>query len=67
MIRVGQRVKFDPFQYATGYGSADFKGGVVVGTIVYVNWEHGWFSVEYGERQRTSFMFQDIGEDVQVV
>ena len=66
MIRVGQKVKFDPFKYLTGYGCLDIKGETVVGTVAEVNEEHGWFSVEYGDKQRTSFMFQDIGNEVTI-
>lgn len=68
MVRVGQRVRFDPYEYITGYGSDLIRGTKVNGTIVMVNEEHRWFSVEYGDpKARTSFKFCDIGERVKVV
>ncbi len=66
MIVVGDTVQFDPFETMTGFASEDNKGNLVVGTIVYVNYEHKWFSVEYGNKQRTSFKFCDIGEAVKI-
>ncbi len=65
-IQVGQKVRFDPFETACGYG-IDAIRGLVTGTIVEVYHDHKWFSVEYGERQRTSFKFCDVGERVMFV
>lgn len=67
MIRVGQKVAFDPFKYLTGYGCLDIKGEIVTGTVTDVNEEHRWFSVSYGDNQRTSFKFDDIGGEVSII
>lgn len=69
MVVVGQKVKFDPFAHITFQGIADLRDENVTGTVVYVNYEHRWFSVEYGENptQRTSFNFSDIGKAVAVL
>lgn len=65
MIRVGQKVKFDPGAEFKGFNSEDSRGKKVTGTIKYINWRHGWFSVEYNEpKLRTSFMFSQIGAGV---
>lgn len=67
MVEVGQKVKFDPFETITGFASEDNKGNIVTGTVVYVNEENKWFSVEYGyPKARTSFKFCDIGTAVKV-
>ena len=65
MVKVGQKVEFDPFEAITGFASGDVKGKYVTGTVVMVNEPHQWFSVEYGEpKARTSFKFYDIGRVV---
>ena len=67
MVKVGQKVQFDPFRYITGYGAMGIRGQVTTGTIVYINRKHKWFSVEYGKHKlRTSFKFWDIGRVVTV-
>ena len=69
IVAIGQKVRFYPFEKITGFGSDDNRGNYVTGTIVYVNEPHRWFSVEYsfhGVKQRTSFLFCQIGEDVTI-
>lgn len=67
MIVVGNKVRFDPFQYIGGDVALYYRGDVF-GKVVEVNYKHKWFSVEYGcPKMRTSFKFTDIGEDVKVV
>ena len=67
MVVVGDKVKFDPFEDITGFGSSDNRGKLVTGTVVLVNYEHKWFSVEYGNpKMRTSFKFCDIGNEVMI-
>lgn len=67
MIKVGQKVRFDPFKDITGFSSNDCRGKTVVGTVVMVNVPHKWFSVEYGNpKMRASFKFCDIGQAVTV-
>ena len=67
MIVVGDKVRFDPFVTATGFGAATERGNLVIGNVVAVNYAHKWFSVEYGDHKlRTSFNFCDIGEAVKI-
>ncbi len=67
-VVIGQKVRFDPFYDITGFASEDFRGGRVRGTVVYVNYPHKWFSVEYGKpKARTSFKFCDIGKFVNLL
>ena len=67
VINAGQKVRFDPFETACGYGVETIRG-LVTGTVVKVYPEHKWFSVVYGEaKQRISFKFCDIGERVMIV
>lgn len=65
MIKVGQKVRFDPSRFWIGYAVEDCRGDVT-GTVVMVNHEHRWFSVQYG-KLRTSFMFSQIGQEVKVL
>lgn len=68
MITVDTKVWFDPFEEMTGFASELNRGQIVTGKVVYVNYPHRWFSVEYGEpKQRTSFKFSSIGKEVKVV
>ncbi len=69
MLVSGVKVQFDPFKETTGFASEDNRGKLVTGTIVLVNYLNKWFSVEYecgGVKQRTSFTFSQIGEDVTI-
>ena len=67
LIRVGQKVRFDPFETSFGFGIDDMRYEVK-GTVVEVYPEHKWFSVEYGDpKQRISFKFFEIGERVMLV
>jgi hypothetical protein len=66
-IKVGTKVRFDPFLQMSFNGANDLRGCIVTGTVVAVNEEHHWFSVEYGKpKQRTSFTFMDVGSVVKV-
>lgn len=68
MVKVGQKVRFDPLDYIGGYGAELVRGNEVTGTVVMVNMPHRWFSVEYGEpKQRASFKFNDIGQAVRII
>ena len=64
MIQVGQKVRFDAFQHIKS--SIDRIKEITVGTVVYINERHKWFSVQYGENQRISFKFCDIGQNVTI-
>ena len=67
MIVVGDKVRFDPFQHMRGQ-DIGFYRGTVLGEVVEVNYQHKWFSVEYGcPALRTNFSFFDIGKDVKVI
>ena len=69
IVAIGQKVKFDPFKEIKGFDIEFVRGRSVRGTIVYINEPHRWFSVEYecgGVKQRTSFLFSQIGEDVKI-
>ena len=64
MIQVGQKVRFDAL-----YGckqSIEKITAFTIGTVVYVNEPHKWFSVRYGGNQRTSFKFTEIGQEVKL-
>lgn len=64
MIQVGQKVRFDAFENIKR--SVERIKEITVGTVVYVNERHKWFSVQYGENQRTSFKFTEIGKNVKI-
>ena len=67
MVEVGQKVRFDPFDAIKGFMAEDNRGTVTTGTVVYVNKQHKWFSVEYGNpKMRTSFKFYEIGKTVKI-
>lgn len=67
MVLIDDKVIFDPFEEITGFASEINRGKYVTGTVVYVNYEHQWFSVEYGDpKARISFKFCDIGQAVKV-
>lgn len=66
MIKVGQRVEFDAFGCMSNSGITR-EHLYTKGTVVYVNEEHKWFSVLYGNpAARDSFKFCDIGKEVKV-
>lgn len=65
MVKVGQKVRFDPFFDIKAYGVADLRE-YVTGTVVFVHHKNLWFSVIYGDN-RTSFKFDDIGERVTII
>lgn len=67
MVVIDDNVMFDPFKEITGFASEDNRGRMVIGTVVLVNYEKGWFSVDYkimGKLLRTSFKFSQLGKDV---
>lgn len=68
MVEVGQKVRFDPCYNVTGFCARYDRGNIITGTVVMVNREHRWFSVEYGKQKlRTSFKFVDIGGAVHIL
>lgn len=66
MIKVGQKVRFDPLDFFNGYGAEMVKGNKVVGTVFMVNRPHKLFFVRYGDNLRTSFKFSQIGQNVYI-
>lgn len=67
MIKVGQKVKFDPFDCLTGYGT-EVTHRKVTGKVVFVNARHRWFEVVDNKgKSRTTFHFCDIGKKVKLL
>ena len=66
MIKVGQKVKYDPLDGIKGFALSDLRTDSI-GTVVYINEKHRWFSVVNDESKlRTSFHFCQIGKEVKV-
>ena len=66
-VKIGQKVRFEPFETSCGFGIDECRVEVE-GTVVEIFPEHKWFSVEYGDtKQRISFKFFEIGERVMLV
>ena len=68
MIKVGQKVRFDPFEGVNMTGMLDLHRKVI-GTVKYINEPHNWFSVEYDSGagpQRISFNFMDVDRIVHI-
>lgn len=67
MIEVGTKVSFDAFGQMSNQ-SIIREHLYTTGTVVYVNENHKWFSVEYGNpKARDSFKFCEIGKEVKVI
>ena len=66
MIKVGQKVKFNPHAGMHSVGDiTPFNN--TEGVVKYVNACNHWFSVEYGDpKMRISFKFDDIGKAVKL-
>ena len=68
MIEIGQKVEFRPFWDVKGFAKNLHENDIVTGTVVYVNYPHKWFLVEYGEKKvRTSFKFWELGAEVKLL
>lgn len=66
-IKVGQKVRFDPYKGLHTIGRPSYASSEVEGVIIEVFRDHSWFSVQYGEAPntfKTSFKFHDLGQDV---
>ena len=61
-VNVGQRVRFDAL--AACKNSIEAIRADTIGTVVWINERHKWFSVQYNENQRISFKFCEIGKNV---
>lgn len=67
MIKLGQKVEFDPLDGMLWYGAEHFHE-IVTGTVVEIHEDHRWFLVEYGEDKiKIGFKFDDVGETVKIV
>lgn len=64
MIHVGQKVRFDAL--AAIKQGVERQTAYTVGTVVWINARHGWFSVQHGNGQRISFFFSEIGKKVTI-
>ena len=59
-VDIGSKVRFDPMSCISTSSACDIREEKVTGTVVYINYPHKWFLVEYGEL-RTSFKFSEVG------
>lgn len=70
MIGIGLKVRFVPFfNDSEKYTPTERKAATITGKVVYINWEHRYFTVGWmasGEQRRESFEFADIGKKVKV-
>ena len=67
-IKIGQKVRFNPFHGIRTMGFTDVSNKVV-GEVKYINEPHNWFSVEYdggAGPQRISFNFNDLDRIVHI-
>ena len=68
MIGIGMKVRFSP-SWAFKERPGERISAQVTGKVVYINWEHKYFTAEYdcaAVKQRESFKFSDIGQAVTV-
>lgn len=63
-VNVGQMVRFDAL--AACKNSIEKVESDTIGVVVWINAPHKWFSVQYGENQRISFQFSEIGQNVHI-
>ena len=69
MIKVGQKVRINPFKDVTFRGCTELHG-YIDGVVKFIHPTNRWFNVEYGDEQGvrlTSFKFDDIGKAVKLV
>lgn len=63
MLKIGQKVRYDPFK--DYIGAADMKMRVT-GEVMYINEKRGWF-VALWDGVKTTLRISDIGKDVRLV
>lgn len=64
MIRVGQKVQFDPYAEMHSYATASLHS-TVTGKVIYVHPTHRYFTAEYDvgdSKFKISFNFKDLHE-----
>jgi hypothetical protein len=71
MLGEGMRVRFVPgFNDSKTYTPEEWRMFSVTGKVVFINWEHENFCVEFemnGTKQRETFLFRDVGQAVLVI
>ena len=71
MIDIGHKVRFIPnWNEGMHDDEAEKREKTVTGKVIYVNRQNSIFVVEYscgGTKQRKTFKFSQIGEDVHIV
>lgn len=69
MVKVGQKVKFDPYK-GIRVGNGLPVSATLTGKVIEVYEDHHWFAVQYtdgeNKKRRTSFNFADIGVNVHI-
>ena len=66
IIKLGQKVKFNPFEGTKVMGSMDDTE--VIGEVTHINEEKQWFQITYGKHKlRRCYKFSDIGTEVQII
>lgn len=69
MIKVGQKVRFNPFKDIRTYGLSNANENVE-GVVHFVHPTHCWFNVEYdggAGKQLLGFRFDDIDKAVKLI
>ena len=69
MIKLGQKVHFNPFHGVRQYGLGT-ANDFVIGIVNYIHPTNGWFNVKYDNGDGTQllgFRFDDIGKTVKLV
>lgn len=67
MLGEGMKVRFVPFYNLSQHLTNDDNWrNAITGTIIYINWEHHFFTVEYSQNQRENFKFHQIGNEVRI-
>lgn len=70
MIGEGMKVRFIPCVIKDSkFTPEERRAAHVTGKVVYINWEHKYFTAEYemgGEKHKESFKFWQIGKEVKV-
>lgn len=66
-IKLGQKVKFNPFEGTKVLGSMG-DDSEVIGEVTYINEENQWFLITYGKHNlRRGYKFADIGAGVEII
>lgn len=69
MIKIGQKVRINPFNNIRTPGLSDSKE-TFEGTVHFVHPTHRWFNVEYTDnagKRLVGYKFDDIGREVKII